>query len=78
MEDVSCETLLGYGQTVWRHDVHDVAVPFGVSVALVEKAFAWRCATGERETGWCKRGVSLVRWYQECPKRVPRKSFLQE
>ena len=36
------------GQAVWRNYVRDVA------------AFAWRRATGERETRWCKRGVSLV------------------
>ena len=28
--------------------------------ALVGSAFAWRRAAGERETCWCKRGVSLV------------------
>ena len=32
-----------------------------ICVALVHgSAFAWRRATGERETRWCKRGVSLV------------------
>ena len=29
-------------------------------MALVESAFAWHRATGERETRWRKRGVSLV------------------
>ena len=28
--------------------------------ALVESAFAWRGAAGEREACWCKRGVALV------------------
>ena len=32
----------------------------GISAALVQSAFAWRRATGEPETCWCKRGVSLV------------------
>ena len=27
---------------------------------LVGSAFAWRHATGERETCWCERSVSLV------------------
>ena len=31
-----------------------------ICAAFVESAFAWRRATGERETCWCKRGVSLV------------------
>ena len=31
-----------------------------ICAALVESAFASRRATGERETCWCKRGVSLV------------------
>ena len=31
-----------------------------IYVALAESAFSWRRATGERETRWCKRGVSLV------------------
>ena len=32
-----------------------------ICAALVESAFARRRATeGERETCWCKRGVSLV------------------
>ena len=29
-------------------------------MALVGSAFAWRRATGERKSCWCKRGVSLV------------------
>ena len=29
--DVSYETLLGYGQTVWRNYVRDVAVPLGLA-----------------------------------------------
>ena len=49
----------------------------GICAALVESTFAWRRATGERETCWRKRGVSLVsRWF--VVSRVPRKSFLQE
>ena len=31
-----------------------------IYAALVESAFARRRAAGERETYWCKRGVSLV------------------
>ena len=31
-----------------------------ICAALVGSAFARRRATGERETRWCKRGVSLV------------------
>ena len=31
-----------------------------ICAALVESAFAWRRATGERETRWRKRGASLV------------------
>ena len=31
-----------------------------ICAALVETAFAWRRATGERETCWRKRGVPLV------------------
>ena len=53
----------------------------GIFTALVGSAFAWRCATGERETCWRKRGVSLVSGIiaaSRGPKRVPRKSFLQE
>ena len=46
--------LVVYGQTMWRNYVRDVAVPLGF-------ARPWRRATGERETRWCKRGVSLVR-----------------
>ena len=39
-------------RTVWPRYVRDAA--------LVESAFAWRRATGERETCWRERGVSLV------------------
>ena len=52
--------LLACGQTVWRNYVRDVAVAMRICAALVESAFAWRRATGERETCWCKPGVSLV------------------
>ena len=31
-----------------------------ICAAWVGSVFAWRRATGERETGWRKRGVSLV------------------
>ena len=31
-----------------------------ICAALVGSAFAWRRSTGERESCWCKRGVSLV------------------
>ena len=31
-----------------------------IYAALVEGAFTWRLATGEREKCWCKRGVALV------------------
>ena len=31
-----------------------------ICAALVAIVFAWRRAIGERETCWCKRGVSLV------------------
>ena len=44
-------------RTVWRHDVRDVAAPLGFARSW------WKVrlrATGERETCWCKRGVSLV------------------
>ena len=41
--------------------VRDVAVPCGLArMVLVGSAFTWRRATGERETCWCKLGVSLV------------------
>ena len=39
--------------------VRDVA-SMRFCAALVESAFAWRRATGERETCWRKCGVSLV------------------
>ena len=44
--------LLVCGQTVWRRDVGDVAVPLGF--------VPWRRASGEGETCWRKRGVSRV------------------
>ena len=47
------------GQTLWRNYDRDVAVPLGFA-RPVGSAFAWRRATGERETCWCKRGMSLV------------------
>ena len=31
LENVSCETLVVYGQTVWPNYVPDVAVPLGVA-----------------------------------------------
>ena len=45
--------LLVCGRAVWPKYVRDVTAPLGF-------AFAWRRATGERETCWRKRGVSLV------------------
>ena len=70
--------LVVCGQTVWPHDARDVAV--------VESAFAWRRATRERETCWCKRGVSLVSGMiggiksvpKECPARASYKSDPEE
>ena len=50
--------LLGCGQTVWR--ITSVMSQGHIYAALVESAFAWGRATGECETCWCKRGVSLV------------------
>ena len=50
--------LLVCGQTVWR--ITSVMSQCHADLRLVESAFAWRCATGERETRWCERGVSLV------------------
>ena len=48
--------LLVCGQTVWRNYVRDVAVPLGFARPWWEV-----CLRGaERETRWCKRGVSLV------------------
>ena len=57
--------LLVCGQTVGRNpfvmsQCHADLRGLGGSPVLVESAFAWRRATGERETCWCKRGVSLV------------------
>ena len=58
--------------------------------ALVGSACAWRRATGERETCWRKRGVSLVSGIivvsrvsqesapQEFPTRVTHKSVPQD
>ena len=41
--------------------VRHVAVPCGFARSWWEvSAFAWRRATGERETCWCKHVVSLV------------------
>ena len=49
--------LLVSGQTVWRRDVRDVAVPLGFARPEGGKCVAWR---GERETRWRKAGVT--RW----------------
>ena len=48
--------------------------------------FAWRRAAGQRETCWCKRGVSLVSGMiggiksvpKECPARASYKSDPEE
>ena len=53
--------LLVCGQTVWR--ITSVMSRRHADLrGLGGSAFAWRLATGERETRWCKRGVSLVRF----------------
>ena len=48
------------GQTVWRHDVRNVAMPLGICAAYMGSVFARRRAIGECEINWHKRGVSLV------------------
>ena len=61
MGDVSCDM---FTCSVWADRVAKLrslcCSAIGICAALVESAFAWRRATGERETCWCKRGVSLV------------------
>ena len=62
--------LLVCRQTVWRSYAPDVAVPLGF--VRPGSAFAWRRATGERETRWRKSvpGVSRKSVLKECPKSV--------
>ena len=47
-----------YRKTVWRNYVCDVVLPLGFARPGWEVRL--RGAAGERETCWCKRGVSLV------------------
>ena len=45
---------------LWGNYVRDVTAPSGFARPWWKNILAWRCATVERETCWCKRGVSLV------------------